>query len=162
MTDAHPYELLDEQTRAAILTQLTTACSLADLDEPQDSALTLLVILQDLMSEQKRQDAFPFEEIEEVVRRLAQEQPERVSSIFYARLEDGEPECILGHAYQELGVSVESLGKIGTARDLVRRFHPDATPQQAKWLRSVQRYQDRGETWSVAVEEADLRFRSNS
>lgn len=122
----------------------------------------------------------PFSEVIELVRKHAERDGDRVARCVY--YEGVNPNCIIGHVLQELGVfpgfsskQIEKvLGLEPFAERLVLRdgkpFAPQAlfadllpwgllgyspTIEQLEWVRVVQSFQDKGNNWRDSVADAD-------
>lgn len=100
------------------------------------------------------------------VRKIAAESPDHIDpnaaakrSCKYAK--DGKPSCIIGHAWARLGMSVKDLAAFDDADNPVGllylethtdpEYDIDNTPPAEFFLNAVQREQDRGKSWGVAV-----------
>lgn len=99
-------------------------------------------------------------------RRLAQEFPNHVAVCSYTRYEDDElvPNCIVGTAAYNLGISLDDLRKVNTCG--IRQLSAYSTPEWldvsaddsktfVDWLSTLQIRQDGGGTWSEALRAAD-------
>lgn len=92
--------------------------------------------------------------VDEKLRELAAEQPDRTSECLYVTtnvLGPRQPECIVGHALADLGVPLDALAgvdgfHVGTLYGISNEF---------PFARRVQSWQDAGFTWSQAVDLAD-------
>ena len=94
------------------------------------------------------------------IRRLAEEFPDRTSQPEYAKEKNGvgQPECIIGHALYNLGVSPEELKYLtGSVEEIPLPMYIDGP--ELRWLNEVQRTQDSGLSWESAVKEADKWYR---
>lgn len=100
-------------------------------------------------------------------RELAQQWSDRKAACTYTRFDDEEnlkPNCIVGTAAYELGITLDQLYSINTCgiRHLVYNDVPawlDCSAEDAepviKWLGSLQNHQDSGHTWGEALAYAD-------
>jgi hypothetical protein len=108
------------------------------------------------------------------VRELAMAHPDRQADCFYY-CPDHTPNCIMGHALTDLGVTYEqmrechrgttlprgySLGNVErdvfhVAVDLIDKNISHAEHNWGMWLNKVQEFQDNGRSWQQAVREAD-------
>lgn len=99
-------------------------------------------------------------------RRLAQQYPDRVAVCSYTRWEDEVlvPNCIVGTAAYNLGISLEDLNRVNTCG--IRQMAFSATPEwldasaddaevYVAWLGSLQGTQDGGSPWGEALHNAD-------
>lgn len=105
-------------------------------------------------------------ELAKEARRLAQEFPDRVAVCSYTRYEDDVlvPNCIVGTAANNLGISLEELYSVNTCgiRHMIYNETPewlDASADNAEpiiaWLGRLQGAQDGGKTWGEALNTAD-------
>lgn len=105
-------------------------------------------------------------ELAREARNLAMAHPDRVAVCSYTIYDDGElvPNCIVGTAAHNLGVSLEELYSVNTCgiRHLVFNETPewlDASDNGAApvitWLGWLQGSQDGGATWGEALNTAD-------
>lgn len=105
--------------------------------------------------------------VQEEVRRLAASQPDhkaRCSNGSYSPYNNTwEPECIVGTAYFNLGISPEILDNRSLAAGVLAELFvsPGADVEEVVhsdtigWLGQVQGWQDSSKTWSEAVQLAD-------
>lgn len=105
-------------------------------------------------------------------RNLAELEPNRVADCSYTHYEGGAsvPNCIVGQAAFNLGVSIEDLSKVNECSlrfiaDSMTLEWLDAPADDAKvyvsWLSNLQAAQDGGDTWGEALRKADRRFVMN-
>jgi hypothetical protein len=104
-------------------------------------------------------------------RRLAQDEPDRKAVCSYVRYdEDGlVPNCIVGQAAFNLGISLDELLKVNTCgiRHLATFIKPEwlsvgeNDDVHVAWLGALQGAQDGGETWGDALRIADRRTTMN-
>lgn len=101
--------------------------------------------------------------VEEEVRRLAELQPDKKAACWNGRVTKGVfyPECIVGTAFYNLGVSPEILVERSTANGVLSELFGDLCgngphpTDPSFWLHDVQYRQDTGATWSEAVTKTD-------
>lgn len=101
------------------------------------------------------------------VRQLAQTFPDRVALCVYTRYDGDElvPNCIVGQAAFNLGVSLDDLNQVNTCgiRHLATNDRPEwlsvgeDDDVHVKWLGALQSAQDSGENWGDALRIADRR-----
>lgn len=96
------------------------------------------------------------------VRRLADEQPDFIykqpsGSHCSYRPQGGNDGCIVGQALRRLGWEVPFLLDDGPIDDNIQegRFPVDATRAEARWLLSIQSWQDCGASWGKAIHYTD-------
>lgn len=102
-------------------------------------------------------------------RRLAQQYPDRVAVCSYTRWEDDVlvPNCIVGTAAYNLGISLEDLNQVNTCG--IRHMAFNATLEwldvsavgdevYVDWLSALQGEQDSGSPWGEALHDADRRL----
>jgi len=105
-------------------------------------------------------------------RQLAQTFPDRVAFCAYTRFDDDElvPNCIVGQAAYNLGVSLDDLNQVNTCgiRHLaIAENRPEwlsvgeDDETHVRWLGSLQGAQDSGENWGDALRIADRRTMLN-
>ena len=123
----------------------------------------------------------PFSEVIELVRKRAERDGDHVARCVY--YEGVNPNCIIGHVLQELGVFPEfggpliedgRLGLAPFAENMVMRdgsrfaaqrwfaaelpwdkLDYSPTPLELEWVGTVQGYQDKGNNWRDSVAHAD-------
>jgi len=101
-------------------------------------------------------------------RRLAESMPERFAICSYTRDEGGElvPNCIVGQAAYNLGVSLDDLYRVNTCG--IRYMSIDGNRPEwlsvgedddvhVRWLGYLQGAQDSNESWGAALRIADRR-----
>lgn len=102
-------------------------------------------------------------------RLLAQTYPDRVAVCSYTRYEGDRlvPNCIVGTAAYELGITLEQLYSVNTCgiRHLAGFALPewldisaDNTEPIVDWLSALQQHQDSRNTWGAALRVADRRI----
>jgi hypothetical protein len=100
-------------------------------------------------------------------RRLAQQEPDRHAVCTYVRFEDDQmvPNCIVGQAAYNLGISLEDLNSVNACgiRHLTLNVQPEwlhikeGDEAHVAWLSTLQGAQDSGRSWGEALIYADRR-----
>lgn len=116
----------------------------------------------------------PFSRVIERVRKLANDYPERVAECEYFN-NNGEPLCIWGHVFADLGCSLKIVGgylkevqsRLGekvvamdiSIADWVAAGVEQPTRHEEEWARRTQENQDKPMAWGFAVGSVDEDFK---
>jgi len=109
------------------------------------------------------------EVLELAVRAQAKERPEHIyipdegGQSFYARkkMSGYIPDCIIGHALAACGVPIEQIAELDKAQEgeaYYTLLQFGINEDVREWCNMVQRLQDNGTPWDVAIVEADRTF----
>jgi hypothetical protein len=121
------------------------------------------------MGEKIMSTTISIHELATEARRLAQQFPDRTAVCTYTRYEDGKlaPNCIVGQAAFNLGVSLEDLSSHNSCgiRYIVSNVQPEWLSigedehdnMRVFWLGALQGAQDGAENWGAALRIADRR-----